>query len=90
MCRTKSTTCCSHIVTASSSSSEDDLSLDANQEEVPAPTCDAASSSTVSQCRGGVSSQRGQFTRKYKAHWKDDLSMSVYLGFSFFFFIVVT
>ena len=88
MCRIKSTACRQQTVAASSSSSEDDLSLDANQEEVPAPTCDAASSSTVSQCRGGVSSQRGQFTCKYKAHWKDDLSMSVYLGFSFFFILV--
>ena len=30
-------------------------------------------------------SQRGQFTRKYQAQWKDDLSISVCLGFSFFY-----
>jgi len=32
------------MVAASSSSSEDDLSLCVDQEEAPAPTCDAASS----------------------------------------------
>jgi len=66
--RIKSTARREHMVAASSSSSED-------QEEAPAPTCDVASSSAVSQGRGGVPSQRGQFTRKYQAHWKDDLSM---------------
>jgi hypothetical protein len=27
------------------------------------------------QRMGGVPSQRGQFTYKYQAHWKEDLSM---------------
>jgi len=62
-------------VAASSSSSEEDVSLDANQGEESMPTCDAASSSAVSQRRSGVPSQRGQFTCKYQAQWKDDLSM---------------
>jgi len=53
------------MVAASSSSNEDDLSLGADQEEALAPTHDAASSSVVSQLRGGVPSQRNQFTRKY-------------------------
>jgi hypothetical protein len=75
MRRMKSTVHSQHTITASSSSSEDDLSLGADQEEAPAPTYDAASSSTVSLRRGGVPSQRNQFTRKYQAHWKDDLSM---------------
>jgi len=68
----------SRMVAASSSSSEDDISLDASQEEAPtppAPSTDAAPSSTISQRRGGVPSQRNQFTRKYEAQWKDDLSM---------------
>jgi hypothetical protein len=85
MRRMKSTTHHQQTVAASSSSSEDDLSLDANQEEAPTPTCNAASSSAISQRRGVVPSQWGQFTCKYQAHWKDDLSMSVYLGFSFFY-----
>jgi hypothetical protein len=51
------------------------------------PTSDVASSSAVWQCRGGMPSQRGQFTRKYQVQWKDDLSMSVCLGFSFFILI---
>jgi hypothetical protein len=55
------------MVATSSSSSEDDMSLGADQEEAPALTCDAASSSAVSQ--------RNQFTCKYEAHWKDNLSM---------------
>jgi hypothetical protein len=59
-------------------SNEDDLSLGADQEEAYAPTCDAASSSAVSQ--------RGQFIRKYQAHWKNDLSMLVCLCFSFFIY----
>jgi hypothetical protein len=67
MRRTKSTARRLHWVPASSSSSEDDISLDANQEEAPAPSTDAASSSVVSQ--------RNQFTRKYEEQWKDDLSM---------------
>jgi len=49
------------------------MSLGAAQEEAPTPTRDDASSSAVSQRRGGVSSQ--QFTRNYETHWKDDLSM---------------
>ena len=53
------------MVAASSSSSEKDLSLGADHGEASAPTCDVASSSAVSQLRGGVPSQRGQFTRKY-------------------------
>ena len=61
--------------TASSSSSEDDMSLGANQEEAHAPSTDVVSSSAVSQRKGGVPSQRKQFTRKYEAQWKDDLSM---------------
>jgi len=63
---------------ASSSSSEDDISLGVSQEEAPTlhvPSTDAASSSGTSQRRGGVPSQRNQFTRKYEAQWKDDLSM---------------
>ena len=75
MLRTKSTARRSHMVAASSSSNEDDMSLGANQEEVPAPPTDVASSNTVSQRKDGVPSQRNQFTRKYKAQWKDDLSM---------------
>jgi hypothetical protein len=51
------------------------MSLGADQEEAPAATRDATSSSMVSQCRGGVPSQRNEFTRKYEAHWKEDLSM---------------
>jgi len=54
-------------VAASSSSSEEDVSLGVDHGEESTPTCDAASSSAVSQ--------RGQFTRKYQAQWKDDLSM---------------
>jgi len=85
MRRMKSTARRQQTVAASSSSSDDDLSLGADQEEAPAPTCDAASSSAVSQRRGDVPSQWGQFTRKYQAHWKDDLSLSVCLAFSFFY-----
>jgi len=65
-------------VAASSSSSDDDNSLGASQEEAPtppAPSTNAASSSATSQCRGGVPSQRNQFSRKYEAQWKDDLSI---------------
>jgi hypothetical protein len=75
MRKTKSTARRSCMVATSSSSSEDDISLGASQEEAPVLSTDAASSSTVSQCRGGVPSQRNQFTRKYEAQWKDDLSM---------------
>jgi hypothetical protein len=67
MRRMKSTARRQQTVAASSSSSEEDLSLDADHDEASAPTCDAASSSTVSQRRGSVPSQRGQFTRKYQA-----------------------
>jgi len=49
--------------------------LGADHGEASAPTCDAASSSVVSQRRGGMPSQRVQFTRKYQTQWKDDLSM---------------
>jgi hypothetical protein len=75
MRRTKSTARRSSMVAASSSSSEDDISLGASQEEAPALSTDVASSNVVSQRRGGVPSQRNQFTRKYEAQWKDDLSM---------------
>ena len=47
------------MVAASSSSSEDDISLDASQEEAPtspAPSIDAASSNASSRCRGDVAS----------------------------------
>ena len=56
MRRMKSTGRHQQTVATSSSSSEDDLSLDANQEEAPAPTCNAASSSVISQRRGVVPS----------------------------------
>jgi len=68
----------SRMVAANSSSSEDDISLSASQEEAPtppAPSTNTASSSTSSQRKGGVPSQWNQFTRKYEAQWKDDLSM---------------
>jgi hypothetical protein len=58
-----------HMVVASFSSNEDDLSLGADHEEAPAPTCDAASFIAVSQCKGSMPSQRGQFTREYQAQW---------------------
>jgi len=66
MRRMKSTTRRQQTVAASSSSSEEELSLGADHGEAPTPTCDASSSSSVSQRRGGVPSQRGQFTRKYQ------------------------
>jgi len=78
MRRTKTTARRSRMVATSSCSNEDDVSLGASQEEAPtppAPLTDAASSSAGSQHRGGVPSQRNQFTRKYEAQWKDDLSM---------------
>jgi hypothetical protein len=56
MRKMKSTACRSHMVATSSSSSEDDMSLGVDQEEAPAPTRDATSSSAVSQRRGGVPS----------------------------------
>ena len=82
MRRMKSTACRQQTVATSSSSSENDLSLGVDHEEA---TCDANSSSAVSQRRGGVPSQRVQFTCKYQAQQKDNLSMSVCLGFSFFY-----
>jgi hypothetical protein len=75
MRRMKSTARRQQTVATSSSSSEEDISLGADHGDASAPTCDAASSSTVSQRRGGVPSQRSQFTGKYQAQWKDDLSM---------------
>jgi hypothetical protein len=75
MRRMKSTACCQQKVAASSSSSEEGVSLGADHDEESTLTCDAASSSAVSQRRSGVPSQRGQFTRKYQAQWKDDLLM---------------
>jgi len=69
MRRMKSTTRHEYMVAARSSSNEDDLSLGADQEETPAPTRDAASSSAVSQHRGGVPSQRNQFTRNVSLFW---------------------
>jgi hypothetical protein len=62
MCRMKSTAHRGHMVVASSSSSEDDLSIGADQEEALAPTCDVASSSAVSQHRGGMPLQRKPHT----------------------------
>jgi len=50
------------------------ISLGADQKEASALTHDAASSSAVSYRRGDVPSQQNQFTGKYEAHWKDDLS----------------
>jgi len=85
MRRMKSTARRQQTIAASSYSSEEDLSLGADHGEASVPTCDAASSNAVSQRRDGVPSQRGQFTSKYQSQWKDDLSMSVCLGFSFFY-----
>jgi hypothetical protein len=75
MRRMKSTARRQKTVAASSSSSEEDVSLGADHSEESTPTCDVVSSSAVSQRRSGVPSQRGQFTRKYQAQWKYDLSM---------------
>jgi len=78
MHRIKSRVGRSRTVAASSISSDDDISLGASQEEAPippAPSTDAASSNATSQRRGGVPSQRNQFSRKYEAQWKDDFSM---------------
>jgi len=71
----KSTGCHQETVASSSSSSEEDISLGADHGDASVQLCDAASSSAVSQRRSGVPSQQGQFTRKYQAQWKDDLSM---------------
>jgi hypothetical protein len=68
----------SRTVAASLSSNDNDISLGASQEEAPTPptpSTDAASSSVTSHHRGCVPSQWNQFTRKYEARWKDDLSM---------------
>jgi hypothetical protein len=43
------------------------MSLGVNQKEALAPSTDVVSSSAVSQRKGGVPSQRKQFTRKYEA-----------------------
>jgi len=67
MCRIKSTARRQQTVAASSSSNEGDVSLGADHGKASTQTCDAASSSAVSQRRSGVSSQRGQFTPKYQA-----------------------
>ena len=75
MRRMKSTARRQKTVAASSSSSEEDVSLGADHGEASTPTCDVASSSVVSHRTDSVPSQRGQFTRKYQAQWKDDLSM---------------
>ena len=78
MRRMKTRAGCSRTVAASSSSNDDDISLGASQEEAPtppAPSTDVASSNATLQRRGGVPSQRNQFTCKYEAQWKDDLSM---------------
>jgi len=83
----KSTAHRQQTVAANSSISED-LSLGADHDETSAPTCDAASPSAVSQFRGNVPSQRGQFTRKYQAQKKDGLSMLICLGFSFFYILI--
>jgi hypothetical protein len=57
MRRMKSTARRQQMVAASSSSSEEDVSLGVDHGEASAPTCDAASSSTVSQRRSSVPSQ---------------------------------
>ena len=75
MRRMKCTSRRQQMVAHSSSSSKEDISLGADHDNASAPLCDASSSTTVSQRRSGVPSQRGPFTRKYQAQWKDDLSM---------------
>jgi hypothetical protein len=72
------------MVAAISSSSKDDISLGASQEEAPAPSTDAASSSTISQRRGSVPLHRNQFTYKYKAQWKDDFQCKFFKVLVFF------
>ena len=54
MRRIKSTARRQQTVAASSSSSEEDISVGSDHGEASAPTCDAASSSAVSQRRGNV------------------------------------
>jgi len=54
MRRMKSTAHRQQMVAASSSSNEEDVSLGADHDEEFTPTCDAASSSVVSQSKGGV------------------------------------
>jgi len=71
----KSTACRQQTAAHSSSSSGEDISLGADHDNASAPPCDASSSTAVSQCKSGVPSRQGQFTRKYQAQWKDDLSM---------------
>ena len=51
MRRMKSTARCQKTVAVSSSSSEEDISLGADHDEESTPTCDVASSSSVSQRR---------------------------------------
>jgi hypothetical protein len=75
MHRMKSTGPRQETVASSFSSSEEDISLGADHDDASAQPCDAASSSAVSQRRSSVPSQQGQFTCKYQAQWKDDLSM---------------
>jgi hypothetical protein len=76
MHRGKSTARREHMITVRSSNNDDDnVSLGANQEEASMSTHDAASSSAIPQHRGGVPSQQDPLTCKYKAYWKDDLSM---------------
>jgi len=55
----KSTARSQQMVVTSSSSSKEDISIGADHGEASAPTCDAASSSAVSQRRSGVPSQQG-------------------------------
>jgi hypothetical protein len=56
MRRMKSTARRQQTVATSSSSNEEDVSLGADHGEASAQTCDAASSSVVSQCRSSVPS----------------------------------
>jgi hypothetical protein len=63
------------MIVASSSSSDDDVSLGVDQKKAPASTHDTASSIAVPRRRGDVPSKRGQFSCKYEAYGKDDLSM---------------
>jgi len=66
------------VVAAGSSSSDGDISLGASQEKAPtppAPSTDVAFFSATSQRRGGVPSQRNQFSCNNEPQWKDDLSM---------------
>ena len=61
----KSTARHQQMVAANSSSSEEDVSLGVDHGKASAPTCYGSSFRAVSQRRGGVPSQRSQFTRKY-------------------------